>query len=748
MTDNKKNQQHFSAKEIAGLPGMPGTDRGCRDWLAREAAPFGRSRKGRGGGLEYPITCLPADTQAALAEKVLSVAPAAHPSSSPASAGASFSSARSTAVGQAAATSAPQPHDTRAASLAEVYAAKPDKIKADAAARLKIVAEFHRLQERGFERQAVIGAVTREHGISEATLARYLSLVRDEPSHLWLFLLCPAYVGRTAIADMSAEAWEVMKADYLRREKPTASACYYRVKRAAAANGWKVPSARTVLRRLREIPKHVQVLAREGKKAALQLYPYQQRSRAALHAMSIINGDGYLHNLFVLFPDGEIRRPKSWVWQDVYSSKVIGYRIDKTENTDSIRLSLDDLIRRLGIPEAVLLDNTMAAANKAMSGGTRTRFRFKVREEEPLGVFPLLGVDVRWATPGHGQAKPVERVFGIGGIGELVDKAPELSGAWTGPSTKDKPDYDGKTRAVPLAELAMVMEREVAAYNAKTGRRSPMHRGRSFDDVFAESYANATIRRATEEQRRLCLLAAEARTAKKDGSITLEAGRITRTDFAPTQANRYWHEDLGDYAGRQVVVRFDPLRMHEGVHVYTFDGRYICFAACLEAAGFNDQVKGREHSRNRRIYVRSSSEALQAVTRMDAIQAAKFLPGNDSPGAADATIPAPKVVRPEFRDALERPRAAARVASEQDRADMAQLEQDYAAPARRPLVNVLELQSDADKHAHWKTVDTRRASGEVLADQEEQFWAAWQGSDYYRLERELTEEFDRRQAAG
>ena len=66
-----------------------------------------------------------------------------------------------------------------------------------------------------------------------------------------------------------------------------------------------------LLRRLEKLPRAVKVMAREGKKAALALYPAQMRSRAALSALAIINGDGYMHNLFVVFPDGEIRRESS-----------------------------------------------------------------------------------------------------------------------------------------------------------------------------------------------------------------------------------------------------------------------------------------------------------------------------------------------------------------------------------------------------------------------------------------------------
>jgi len=69
----------------------------------------------------------------------------------------------------------------------------------------------------------------------------------------------------------------------------------------------------------------------------------------------------------------------------------------------------------------------------------------------------------------------------------------------------------------------------------------------------------------------------------------------------------------------------------------------------------------------------------------------------------------------------------------------------FAAPA---AVNVLELRSDADKHAHWLSLDARRATGEQLGDQEAAFHAAWQGTDYYRIALEAEREFDQRMANG
>lgn len=716
---SQQQKQHYSASELAGLPGLPTTTQKVTSRAKREGWPF-RARSGRGGGREYPLTAIPQEAQSAIAARDLRVGNA------------------DLRVTHADATAQIKSKDD---TLAHLFEAKPDSLKAKARERLAIVQEYHALLGRGFQRTSVVAAVTSERSVSVATLMRYLALTKGEPAHLWLYLLTDRYTGRTATAEMSAAAWEYLKADYLRPERPTASTCIYRLKRAAATHGWTIPSHRTLLRRLENLPRATKVLAREGKKALLQLYPAQARSRAALAALDLINGDGYMHNVWVAFPDGEVRRVKTWFWQDVFSSKVIAWRTDKTEHTDMIRLSFGDVVEHYGIPNGVLLDNTRAAANKTMSGGIKHRFRFKVKEEEPLGIFPLLNVTVHWATPGHGQAKPVERVFGVGGMGELIDKAPELAGAWTGASSIDKPEYDGKSRTVPIAQLEAVIAREIEAFNARDGRRSPVHQGRSFDAVFNESYARSAIRRAPEAQRRLWLLATEpVRANSKDGAITLDAGRIARTDVAPMQANRYWSNALVDYAGQMVVARFDPKRLHEGVHVYTPQGRYITFADCFAPQGFTDQNAAREHQRNRKTFMRAEKDLLNASRRMTALEASKFLPGADVCAPAPS-IPAPKVTRAQFREPLERAPLEERPMDAETRAFMDQAEQ----PA--PMVNVHALRGDTEKDSHWRAIDARRAAGETLAESDEQFWQAWQKSSYFRIQRELDAEFDERIAA-
>jgi len=54
--------KYYTVKELAGQPGMPASESAVQKAAKREGWPF-RKRPGRGGGCEYPLTCLPEATR-------------------------------------------------------------------------------------------------------------------------------------------------------------------------------------------------------------------------------------------------------------------------------------------------------------------------------------------------------------------------------------------------------------------------------------------------------------------------------------------------------------------------------------------------------------------------------------------------------------------------------------------------------------------------------------------------------------
>lgn len=686
-------KQWFSASELAGLPSIPGTGRRVRSTANRDAWKS-RPRTGRGGGCEYHLTSLPPETQATLI--------ALHQEALP-----------------------PKSNDGYdREGLWANYERKNEKQKQLAQARLVAINTALGLIDNGTGATAAWKLSAQQSGLNKATLYRWYNKLIGYERTDWLPALVSGYVGRTQQADCDDRAWEFFKADYLRLEAPAAAACYRRLQRAAQEQGWAIPAVRTLERRIeKEIPRTVRVLLRQGEAALVQLYPAQKRSVFNLHALQWINGDGYQHNVFVKWPDGTIARPKTWFWQDIYSRKILSMRTDETENTDMLRLAFGDLVERYGIPDHATIDNTRAAANKWMTGGVPNRYRFKVKDDDPLGVMPILGIKVHWtsviAGKGHGQAKPVERAFGVGGLGEVVDKHPAFTGAYTGENPLAKPENYGKT-AVPLDKFLDILQQEIAAWNAQPSRRTDVCAGQySFDDAFARSYEQSTIRKATAEQRRLWLLTAEAITVGADGSINLGAGRMG------SNKNRYHSHDLYEFTSKKVVVRFDPDALHDAVYVYTLDGRYITQASCITATGFGDTQAARAHNRARRDMVKASKQAAKAEQKMDALEIAAQLPT-----VTDAETPTAQVVRtfqptPHHRTAPQR-----RALTAQEQAALADMHNTDKKVTEIP-------QSPQQRDRLWVQLDARHKRGESLTEGEDRFYVAYAKTPQWSAFREM-----------
>ncbi|EAQ65951.1 transposase, putative [Marinomonas sp. MED121] len=647
----------LTASEIVGSAGMPTTERNIRENLKQLATPIPELARKREGtkAFEYHISILPAATQAAI-----------------------YKRAGQVKVGEKV-FNIPSPKAERYCreALWARWNNAGNSAQEKAKEKLTYITALNGLINSGIGKMAAYQAICDEYGVSFANVRRDWTKVARFDEQDWLPILLPkhkesaATIRKSRFAYITPEAWDFIKSDYLRQEEPTFSVCYERLKDTAKLNDWKVPSKKSLERRMQfEVPQEQRTLLRKGEHALMMMYPPQERTVEDLHALEWINGDGYQHNVFVKWFNGETLRPKTWFWQDIYSRKIIGWRCDVSENTDSIRLSMMDVCEQYGIPKEVTIDNTRAAANKWMTGGVPNRYRFKVKDDDPLGIIPMLGIKLHWSSvilgKGHGQAKPIERAFGVGGLEEYIDKHPSLAGAYTGPNPMAKPDNYG-SKAIEAEVFLAAIAKGVEMFNAKQGRNTEMAQGfMSFNDVFNQSYQSAPIRKATSSQLQMMMLQAEAIKVGRHGTITLEAGGSIKG-----QKNRYYHQAMMDMVGKKLVARFDPLRLHDAIEVYTLDGVHICQAECLQKSGFGDTQSARETGRHRTQFAKATKVAAQAQKTMDALEvAAQMAPLEED------IIPDAKVVMP-FRPAMTYGNAA--VAQQPEYEEETEYERNFAA---------------------------------------------------------------------
>ena len=609
-------KSYYTAKELASLSlkSLPTSHANVRN-KAKKEGWTNRKRVGRGGGTEYLFESLPKEVQ----DEIHIIA------------------ARAAAKAQAKAAKERQPKQIdqpkEANYLPEViwsgWEDATDKQKARATEKVGGCFAVDDLVNTGMGVVEAIETVAADTDVSTGSLKRWYYKVRNFERSDWLPILLGNYQpSKSRQADFDETAWEAFKADYLRLERPQMGTCYERLKAMAAEHNWTIPSLSSVKRKLEnDIPKPQRVLLRQGERALADMYPALVRSVETLEAMEWINGDGYQHNAFVRWHNGDIVRPKTWLWQDIRTRKILAYRTDLSENSDTIRLALMDLVSRYGIPRKLTIDNTRAAANKWMTGGVPNRYRFKVKEDDPMGIIPLLGIELFWTSvqfgQGHGQAKPIERAFSHGGLGETIDKHPLLAGHHAGANVLDKPDnYHGGKDGASYEDFITALEQGIELWNNRVKRDTEICQGvYSFSQVFERDYANATVRRATSEQMRLLMLMSEAVTLKPNGTFSLSCGGKV---FG--QKNRYEAVDLIGSTHKKVVVKFDPERLHDTVWVYSLDGRFLAEAVCTEKVAFGDKATGREHDKARKQYVKSEKAMAKAQQAMGIKELAELMP--------------------------------------------------------------------------------------------------------------------------
>ncbi|ECJ3498047.1 transposase, partial [Salmonella enterica] len=561
----------FSAKKLEGLIGLPKSSSAISRKARLEQWVFRQIHGVRGVAYEFHISSLPKETQAALLLRQGEIETSMG----------RFEIARPTL----------EAHDYDREALWSKWDNASDSQRRLAEKWLPAVQAADEMLNQGISTKTAFATVAGHYQVSASTLRDKYYQVQKFAKPDWAAALVD---GRGASrrnvhkSEFDEDAWQFLIADYLRPEKPAFRKCYERLELAAREHGWSIPSRATAFRRIQQLDEAMVVACREGEHALMHLIPAQQRTVEHLDAMQWINGDGYLHNVFVRWFNGDVIRPKTWFWQDVKTRKILGWRCDVSENIDSIRLSFMDVVTRYGIPEDfhITIDNTRGAANKWLTGGAPNRYRFKVKEDDPKGLFLLMGAKMHWtsvvAGKGWGQAKPVERAFGVGGLEEYVDKHPALAGAYTGPNPQAKPDNYGD-RAVDAELFLKTLAEGVAMFNARTGRETEMCGGKlSFDDVFEREYARTIVRKPTEEQKRMLLLPAEAVNVSRKGEFALKVGGSLKGT-----KNVYYNMALMNAGVKKVVVRFDPQQLHSTVYCYTLDGRFICEAECLAPVAFN-----------------------------------------------------------------------------------------------------------------------------------------------------------------
>lgn len=717
-------EPHYSAGELAGLPGLPTTERAIQIRAQRESWPR-RRRPGRGGGWEYPESALPPQARAELARRAASE-----------TARAGRLEAKKLALSHEIDARA---RTARAETTLKSLGAATDWRGAYIDATLAILGAFRAFHARvggpivparvKFAEAYAAGEIEIDPAVrdripsfSSATLTRWERRVAKEG----LAGAARRYGNREGDGkiDRQPRLREFIEAMLV--EHPNASSSHVMQAIRARFNGHSsldYPSYRSLQRWLvRWKEEHRQAFA-----AATNPDTWKSRHMAAFGSaseeierlnqrweMDSTPGD-------IMLTDG--RHAVIGVI-DVYSRRAM-LRVEKTSRAAGIAALLRRALLDWGVPEEAKTDN-----------GSDYTSRHITRVFAELDVYQVL------CPPFQPWRKPhIERFFRTFSH-DLV----ELLAGFLGHNVAERQAIEARAS---FAERLMSRDGvlEVKMSSAEFQRfcdrwcadiyAHRAHEGLQGRTPFEAASAWRGVIRAIEDERALDVLLAEPagggrRTVGKKG-IRLDGAWFV----AP---------ELALHIGEEVEVRCDPQDLGRIV-VRSLDGtRFLCIAEAPERTGMDRRevaAKARELQRAR---VQEERRALKA--------AAKRLKTDDiveeilieRAQAAGKLVPLPAKAAPHRSAGIEAAAEAARalgappqVAPVPALDAQARFEAEFEAAAN--VVSIHHLAQPNERYAFWKLLARRREAGRSIEPEHAAWMGEYERSREWRSMRGLDEEF-------
>ncbi|NCU21225.1 hypothetical protein EOM89_10975, partial [Candidatus Falkowbacteria bacterium] len=462
----------LQVSDIVGLPGVPTTNRGVRDWIKARQTPLATERN----HFVFRASDLPPEVRRAW--ELRQIAAAGLPAGEYDDAAHDWF---------AKATPAMQAVALRKAEIARFLTAG-----AASDGRGLTCALISQTRERfGYD------------GTDRMTLRRILRAVAGIAPVNFAPALLPALTreGRPP-AEISAEAWAYFLTT-IRDAGPhfPLKQAWRDVRDVARKRGWAWPkSFITIWRRWDALSEAERLAARHGSEdAARRLTLPIRRDKTTIRPLEWVSLDGRTQDFWVDFGDGKPVRPVMLTLVDVASNYILGYELAASENGVATARLIRTVCREHGIFDRLYTDNGSAFAGHLVAGGVDFKWRGKGAAKpgvRPLGVCYHLGIEVKFAIPKNAKAKIAERTFAT--LSRVVDDRPEFRGAHAGHAPGATPDK--LVKPVPLELAVALIEREIARHNREEGRKGQGARGRSYEQVFRAGLAERVLRKPTAQQ--------------------------------------------------------------------------------------------------------------------------------------------------------------------------------------------------------------------------------------------------------
>lgn len=557
-------QHWYTAQELAGLHGVPGTDRGLRKVAERES--WESRRRAGTKAMEYAFTSLPDQTRAALIEAAMAQVPVAQ-TPEPVTAAVAKVDAPAAATVAELTDRQREVADARLAFVREIHRLVPvigkEKAIAELVARAKAGTLPPHLQDLVRVANAKAGA---NRALSRRRLYDWCSQVDGTNERARLpVVLAP----RTKVVTQALPAWAPYLLKLWSQPQKPALAQVVALLQSKLPAEVEPPTYNQAYRFLKRLSVVDREKGRLGTRAMKNLLPFRRRGFDQLLPADIYSADGHTFDAEVAHPmHGRPFRPEITTVIDVATRVVVGWSVDLAESGFAVL----DAIRRSAIecsaPAIFYVDNGSGYDNALMKA-------------EGTGLLSRLGTTVKHSLPYNAQAK---------GVIERVHQTLWVTGAKTLPTYMGKDmDAEAKQKVYKLtrrdikdvgrSQLLLSWDdfiawcaAQVATYNARPHSSLPKVRdtndGRLRHMTPAEAWAQGERNGFTAER---------VSPEEADDLFRPQIERTVLRGEIKLFNNIYFDAALAHYHDEVVRVGYDILDAGQ-VWVRDQEGRLICKA--------------------------------------------------------------------------------------------------------------------------------------------------------------------------
>lgn len=509
-------KEWFTSAELAGIPEMPGTDRGVNK--KGDRGELKRRKKASGKGWEYHLHSLPKAAQAHILRTLTTQVAGASADQLPAL-------TETPVLGELTSRQRDRMNARLAilniieetalhVGLSRAIAAFIDQANAgdlpDATAQLLIVAK---------------GGKAGRQPINRATLYRWLD--REKRG---VAAVAPRNPPKRGHIDWLPQLLKL----YQRPQKPAVAACL---------REWPqhypdapAPNLRTAQRALSALPVEMREYGRMGKHARRSIQPFVRRTFDGLWPMDVVTVDGHLFKGYVGHPmTGRRFRPEVTTYLDIATRRMVGFSAWIAESQFAIWGALHQMVMNpaCGVPAIHYSDNGA------------------YRGEQHRSTMTRIGTTLMFSEAYRAQARGVIERFNSSVWVPLAKQLPLYAGSDMDPQAFRKALRAADDTGAGLPSWQDFLDACRQALDEYNDRPHKSLGGKSPNQAWADALADGWQPTVLQDDDLHDLLPAVERVCRR-GEVSLPWGRYASHDLAP-------------YHQRTVRVAFDPV---DGSHVW------------------------------------------------------------------------------------------------------------------------------------------------------------------------------------